>query len=61
MPIYEFYCEKCKEKIEILCKLDERDVQKCKKCKKKLKQVISKGVGFKINGASFANGYTCDN
>lgn len=60
MPIYELFCEKCKTKVEVLCKFEERNKQKCKKCKKKLKQQVSKGVGFTVNGASFANGYTCN-
>ena len=56
MPIYCYECEDCKEKIEILCKIKEKDEQVCPKCGKKLKRNISK-FGFKINGKCYKNGW----
>ena len=56
-PIYVYKCEKCDKEIELICKMNEKDKQKCPHCKSKLKSIVVSG-GFKINGASFANGYT---
>lgn len=33
MPLYEFFCDECRKKFSILCKIDARDSQQaCQKC-----------------------------
>ena len=56
MPIYVYHCEKCDEEHEIICKMSEKDKQKCPKCKNKLTNVVVSG-GFKIKGKCYKNGW----
>jgi putative FmdB family regulatory protein len=56
MPLYEYYCKSCKKIFEKLSKYGE-DKTKCPKCEKECKKFISIS-NFKINGYSYANGYS---
>ena len=40
--IYEYVCELCKNKEEIMCPVAERDNQVCVKCSTPLSRIISK-------------------
>lgn len=54
MPLYEYRCEKCGHRIEIIQKFSDRPLKTCQECKGKLIKVISapalqfKGSGFYI-------------
>ena len=54
MPIYEYRCQKCGHRIELIQKFSDKPLTKCSKCKGKLTKVISppalqfKGSGFYI-------------
>lgn len=51
MPIYEFRCTKCNEKIEVLQKLSDKSPTRCKKCGGRLEKMISApAVQFKGEG-----------
>jgi putative FmdB family regulatory protein len=51
MPIYEYACRKCKAHIEILQKLSDKPLTRCKKCGGKLeKQWSTPGIQFKGTG-----------
>ncbi len=51
MPIYEYTCQKCKAHIEILQKLGDKPLTRCKKCGGKLeKQWSASGIQFKGAG-----------
>jgi putative FmdB family regulatory protein len=51
MPIYEYYCNICKEFTETSCRVEERDNQRCLKCNSLLKKQISlPGISFKGSG-----------
>ncbi len=51
MPIYEYACQKCKAHLEILQKLGDKPLTRCKKCGGKLeKQWSTSGIQFKGAG-----------
>ncbi len=51
MPIYEYTCQKCKAHTEILQKLGDKPLTRCKKCGGKLeKQWSASGIQFKGAG-----------
>lgn len=58
MPLYEYRCEKCGHRIEIIQKFSDRPLKICQECKGKLVKVISapalqfKGSGFYITDYS---------
>lgn len=52
MPIYEFYCESCDAKTEVLLSMKYKDtsnVEKCPVCQKILTPIISQST-FKMKG-----------
>jgi putative FmdB family regulatory protein len=51
MPIYEYACQKCKAHIEILQKMTDKPLTRCRKCGGKLeKQWSTSGIQFKGTG-----------
>ena len=51
MPIYEYACRKCGAHVEILQKLGDKPLTKCKKCGGRLeKQWSTPGIQFKGSG-----------
>lgn len=51
MPIYEYQCQKCKAHIEILQKIADKPLAKCRKCGGRLeKQWSQSGFQFKGSG-----------
>jgi putative FmdB family regulatory protein len=51
MPIYEYECQKCKAHVEILQKLTDKPLVKCRKCGGRLeKQWSQSGFQFKGSG-----------
>ncbi|HEX7996987.1 MAG TPA: FmdB family zinc ribbon protein [Pyrinomonadaceae bacterium] len=51
MPIYEYECRKCKAHIEILQKITDKPLSKCRKCGGRLeKQWSQSGFQFKGSG-----------
>ena len=55
MPIYEYVCEKCHRKTEVIQRMGERPLKVCPHCGGKLKKAFSapaiqfKGSGFYIH------------
>ena len=39
MPIYEYYCEECKSNFELIQKVIDAHLKKCKKCIRKVKVI----------------------
>ncbi len=57
MPIYEYFCDRCGNKIEHISKCKERpETVKCE-CTNDAKLIISKS-SFIINGYNYKNGYS---
>lgn len=54
MPLYEFICNNCKQKFEIIQKLKEDPIKKCPNCKKlKLNRVFSSMALLVFKGSGF--------
>lgn len=51
MPIYEYLCRKCKAHTEVLQKITDKPLAKCRKCGGRLeKQWSQAGIQFKGSG-----------
>ena len=51
MPIYEFECRKCKAKLEVLQKMNDKPPVKCQKCGGRLERLHSApAIQFKGSG-----------
>ena len=51
MPIYEFECRKCKDRLEVFQKMSDKPPVKCRKCGGRLeKQVSASAIQFKGSG-----------
>ena len=51
MPIYEYQCEACHHKFEVIQKISDRPIKKCVLCKGKVQKVLSApGLLFKGSG-----------
>lgn len=54
IPTYEYICDGCKEKLEMMQSIKARPKKKCPKCgKMKLKRIISGGGGVIFKGEGF--------
>jgi putative FmdB family regulatory protein len=51
MPIYEFECQKCKERVEVFQKMNDKHPVKCKRCGGRLEKLVSaSAIQFKGSG-----------
>src|SRR5687768_17771737 len=51
MPIYEFECRKCKDRLEVFQKMNDKPPVKCRKCGGKLEKLVSaSAIQFKGSG-----------
>jgi putative FmdB family regulatory protein len=51
MPIYEFECRKCKDRLEVYQKMNDKPPAKCRKCGGRLEKLISQSaIQFKGSG-----------
>ena len=51
MPIYEYECNKCGHRFEVIQKIADAPVKKCEKCKGKVEKLISSpAIQFKGTG-----------
>jgi putative FmdB family regulatory protein len=51
VPIYEYQCEACNHKFEVIQKVSDRPIKKCVLCKGKVHKVLSApGLLFKGSG-----------
>ncbi len=51
MPIYEYECEKCQHRFEVLQKFNDRPLKKCPKCGARVNKLLSPpGLVFKGAG-----------
>lgn len=56
MPIYEYVCDSCGHKFDIIQKMSDSSIQTCDNCGKKAKRVISQ-TSFMLKGTGW---YTTD-
>ncbi len=52
MPIYEYVCEKCGDHIEVIQKVTDAPLKRCKKCRGKLEKIISR-TSFQLKGSGW--------
>jgi len=52
MPIYEYACEKCGSRIEVIQKVDDAPPKRCQKCRGKLKRAVSR-TSFQLKGSGW--------
>ncbi len=51
MPIYEFECRKCKDRLEVFQKMNDKPPAKCLKCGGRLEKLVSaSAIQFKGSG-----------
>jgi len=54
MPTYDYHCEHCEHKLEMIQKMSERPKRKCPNCGKwKLVRLIGPGAGVIFRGSGF--------
>ena len=52
MQIYEYLCEKCGAHTEVLQRMTDEPLKRCKKCRGKLEKLISK-ASFQLKGSGW--------
>jgi len=52
MPIYEYQCEQCGNRFEVLQKISEKPLNKCTQCSGKLHKLISQSA-FHLKGTGW--------
>lgn len=52
MPIYEYVCEKCGAHLEVLQKMTDKPLTRCKSCGGRLERIISQS-GFILKGSGW--------
>jgi len=52
MPIYEYVCEKCGSRIEVIQKVNDAPPKRCQKCRGKLKRAVSR-TSFQLKGSGW--------
>jgi putative FmdB family regulatory protein len=52
MPIYEYICEKCGAHTEVLQKVSDAPLKKCRECKGKLEKIVSR-TSFQLKGSGW--------
>ena len=52
MPIYEYVCEKCGSRIEIIQRVGDPPPKRCRKCRGKLQKAISR-TSFQLKGSGW--------
>jgi len=51
LPIYEYECTKCKNRVEIIQKVSDPPLKRCRECKGSLQKIVSAaGLQFKGSG-----------
>ena len=51
MPIYEFECRKCKDRLEVFQKMNDKPPARCRKCGGRLEKLVSaSAIQFKGSG-----------
>jgi putative FmdB family regulatory protein len=53
MPTYEYACDACGNDFEIMQKMSDDPVDACPKCGKKVRRVLSGGIGISFKGSGF--------
>ena len=52
MPIYEYVCEKCGSRIEIIQRIGDPPPKRCRNCRGKLQKAVSR-TSFQLKGSGW--------
>lgn len=52
MPIYEYVCEKCGDHVEVLQKVSDPPLKRCKKCRGRMEKIVSR-TAFQLKGSGW--------
>ncbi|MCI0485392.1 MAG: zinc ribbon domain-containing protein [Blastocatellia bacterium] len=52
MPIYEYVCEKCGSHLEVMQKVGDAPLKRCRECRGKLEKIISR-TSFQLKGSGW--------
>ena len=58
MPIYEYRCQSCGDRLEVIQKMGSGKLRKCKKCSGKLERLVSRTSFHLKGGGWFDSGYS---
>jgi putative FmdB family regulatory protein len=58
MPIYEYRCKDCGHQLEIIQKINDRPLRKCRECGGRLEKLISRAAFQLKGGGWYAEGYS---
>jgi len=53
MPTYEYACDACGNDFEVVQKMSDSPVDACPKCGKRVRRVLSGGIGIEFRGSGF--------
>lgn len=53
MPTYEYACDSCGNDFEVMQKMSDDPLDSCPKCGKKVRRVLSGGIGISFKGSGF--------
>lgn len=53
MPTYEYACDACGKGFEVVQKMVDLPLLKCPSCGKKIRRVLSGGIGISFKGSGF--------
>jgi putative FmdB family regulatory protein len=52
MPMYRYVCEKCGSQMEVMQKVSDAPLKRCKKCRGKLEKAVSR-TSFTLKGSGW--------
>ncbi|MFN0109232.1 MAG: FmdB family zinc ribbon protein [Blastocatellia bacterium] len=52
MPIYEYVCQKCGHHLEVMQKMSDKPLARCKECRGKLEKIFSQ-TSFQLKGSGW--------
>lgn len=62
MPIYEYECESCKKRFEVIQKMSDPPLVTCSECSGKLHKLVSSPAGLRFKGSGwYINDYAKKN
>lgn len=53
MPTYEYACDSCGNGFEVVQKMSEAALDVCPECGKKIRRVLTGGIGISFKGSGF--------
>lgn len=57
MPIYEYKCKSCGDVVEIIARVGDRPLTKCRKCSGRMEKLVSRAAFILKGGGWFNEGY----